>query len=139
MSFQDVAGYADYLVIRTGYTSRITATHREMYNLESDSKIICIKDDVRGAKPGNMWYKFNNKKSKDALANILASYDGYVVIQLSGFPSPWLALRDFVRMFYSCSEYSYCGCFNGIPDYVKVSVDPNLGHVVLMNFDCESG
>lgn len=107
--------------------------------------LVCIKDALWGRHEGAIGYKWfskPNNKVEDAMKSLLTGHNGYVVLRLRrrDKTTAFDALRRFTQLFES-SGYtnSYCSCFDGIPYSMSHSVDPLLGKVILMVFDCESG
>ena len=140
---------ADYVVICTGYTSRLLKRDvQAAMEEESDGgvSVVCIKDDLWGKRAGiSLWTdssvdEASMRQAIDTLEHGIR--DGCVVLRLNTErvrACPLIALRYFTRRFNSSSDSAYCSCFDGVPEQLLTFRHESLGDFVALVFDCESG
>lgn len=141
-----VAQEADYLILVTGYTSRLakligqSSLKREINTgpASTFSYISCIKDyenwrsycDTKTE--GNKIKKMlDNIKPGKGLSFITGSL---VVIKLGNNATPFEALRAFNDKFGAKSTNNFCETFDGIPMHLFCFNDEALGSIALMTF-----
>lgn len=128
----------DYLVLETGYTSRLIKTFSDPAKRVIDSvdkvSVVCIKDELWGKGKDKlvMWTE------ELGLKDMLCDLDGVIVLKLEG-SSPFYAAKCFHHLYGSGSAGRYCGFFDGIAESVSTFNYEGLGNVVVMTFDTESG
>lgn len=135
---------ADFLVIETGYTSRVTPEFRQIVHEDSDGQVtvVCIKDDLWGKRTGTHWWidpSINPVDLTDALCRLRKQTrlkDGLLVLHLKN-KCTFGALRSFARTM-ADDDLAYCACFDGIPEEIH-TMGHHMGEFVAMKFDCESG
>ena len=140
----------DYLVIETGYTSRLIDGFADPDKRAIDSTdvitVVCIKDELWGKKNSQAWASWTSDEDAVALMELLTSLelDGVIVLKLDGHNcrskgSPFYACKCFHDEYGSGTGQRYCGFFDGIPEKVSVFEHEGLGTVGYMSFDTESG
>lgn len=132
-----------YLVLQTGYTSRIPDDANEKLKEYFEGEtIVCTKDDRWGARERRGFiafvktYKMELKAIKEFHDE--HSLDGTAVMRVNE-GNFGRALSAYHEAFGSDNDGAYCGFFHGIPCETQLVNHAHLGLVLIMRFDCESG
>ena len=138
-----------YVVLRTGYTSRILKYDIDKIMNKKNKKtatLICIKDYCWGNDVDNTsWVEFDQEPEcieRNAIVKTMLDskeLDGVVVFKLDGI-TPRTAMKTFIKNFGSRSQMSYCAFLDGVMcTPVCTNVYDGLGKVTIMDFNTESG
>lgn len=139
----------NYAVFVTGYTSRLPDHANKLINdpnfvsLRKPETILCTKDELWGDRSGRSFNVLDESLSENEAMRIKefhAEYDldGTAVMRVNDGDFA-TALYAYHNTFGSSEDLAYCGCFHGIPESSRLIDHDQLGLVLILQFDCESG